>query len=1209
VAAVTPADGAQNVDVAVIIGITFDLPAVPESLEVSIDPSVSFAVTWSADARTAYLNPDADLDPDTDYTVTVHDVASTDDGWIEDEYVFSFTTQSSGEGEGEGGNEGEGEGVTEGETEGEPPSSYRQEMRDFVQALSAYAKAQHPGFLIVPQNGEALLTSNGAPGGTPSQDYLNAIDGQGREDVLYGYTADNVPTPAADRNAFIAMLDFAEAQGVEALVTDYCSTHSYMDDSYASNAARGYLSFAADSRELDRIPSYPAAPYQVNALSITNLAQAENMLYLLNAEPFASRAAYLSALDATNYDVFILDLFHDETALTAQEVAGLKTKANGGQRLLLAYMSIGEAEDYRYYWQMAWQPGSPSWLQAENPDWEGNYKVRYWDPGWQAIIFGSGNAYLNRILAAGFDGVYLDIIDAYEYFEEQSGEGEGMPEGEGVEEGQGTEEGEGEGEGEGIAEGEGEGEGEGEPLSSQVTFTTSEQVMVGGYLVNSDTLWRVEAMAGAVPENISAALDSLAVNQDGLDEGPVRVSWDGSWYVFSSERFDTEAAGWAGLAVAAGDLSSVASVRTASGLIHGSQPSITNDGATVVYVGSDGPHDRDIFVTHLEGSVWSTPVALSADSPFATHDRPVLSQTEDKVLFNAGDDFDHLLVCEVNTDGSGFRQAITPANAPAGSQASQIFSPSYAPDGSIVFETAWTGGEQIWRLPVEAGANPVLVGATFNNDNSPVVLPDGRIASLWLGHPDGNNGHHVKIMGANGQNSFMLTLPAIPPNFQDIADFGLGAGLWLGGSGEGEGEHAYYVALTGDDAWDGSMAHPWRTIQYAADHVSAGDTIYVMQGTYNERVDITRSGASYAYLTLAAYPGDTVTVDGTGIEVPEYSGLVNAIGVDWVRIQGLRVQNAGPYPTSTGIQIEDGNQNIVEDNYTYNTLSSGILVWNCTNALVDGNEVVMACNGGRNECITVGGSNNFEVRYNTVHDSGETESGGEGICIKDGSANGLIHHNAIHHVHRVGLYLDAWDKHTHDFEIYNNLVHDVDGADGFAFSSENGGLLENVAFYNNIGYDNGFLGLSVTYYGDPVPSRPMHNIRIVNNTFYNNGVSGWGGGITIDNPDIQNLVVRNNIVSQNLTFQIAVGAGVPLAQLSIDHNLIDGFRDETPEETRGTDYQEGPAGFVNAAAGDFHLTASSPAIDHGSPTNAATVDYDGRTRPRGAGYDLGAFEY
>ena len=80
-------------------------------------------------------------------------------------------------------------------------------------------------------------------------------------------------------------------------------------------------------------------------------------------------------------------------------------------------MSIGEAEDYRFYWDTAWESNEPEWLEGENPDWPGNYKVQYWEPDWQAIIFGGPDAYLDIIIAAGFDGVYLDIIDAFEYFE------------------------------------------------------------------------------------------------------------------------------------------------------------------------------------------------------------------------------------------------------------------------------------------------------------------------------------------------------------------------------------------------------------------------------------------------------------------------------------------------------------------------------------------------------------------------------------------------------------------------------------------------------------------------------------------------------------------------------------------------------------------------------------------------------------------------
>ena len=63
------------------------------------------------------------------------------------------------------------------------------------------------------------------------------------------------------------------------------------------------------------------------------------------------------------------------------------------------------------------ETGPGNFRFSENPAWRGNYKVRYWDAGWRAILFGSPGSYLDQIISRGFDGVYLDIIDAFEYFE------------------------------------------------------------------------------------------------------------------------------------------------------------------------------------------------------------------------------------------------------------------------------------------------------------------------------------------------------------------------------------------------------------------------------------------------------------------------------------------------------------------------------------------------------------------------------------------------------------------------------------------------------------------------------------------------------------------------------------------------------------------------------------------------------------------------
>ncbi|HEY66475.1 MAG TPA: hypothetical protein G4O02_18140, partial [Caldilineae bacterium] len=125
----------------------------------------------------------------------------------------------------------------------------------------------------------------------------------------------------------------------------------------------------------------------------------------------------LAAIGETAYDLIIMDYSADGTEageFTAAQIEALKHSPGGG-KIVLAYMSIGEAEDYRFYWQDGWHPGNPPWLDQENPDWPGNYKVHYWDPAWQAIIF----AYTDRLLDAGFDGAYLDLIDAYEYYADQ----------------------------------------------------------------------------------------------------------------------------------------------------------------------------------------------------------------------------------------------------------------------------------------------------------------------------------------------------------------------------------------------------------------------------------------------------------------------------------------------------------------------------------------------------------------------------------------------------------------------------------------------------------------------------------------------------------------------------------------------------------------------------------------------------------------------
>lgn len=152
----------------------------------------------------------------------------------------------------------------------------------------------------------------------------------------------------------------------------------------------------------------PAGAIQASAVSL--LSSVTSWGYQLQNLTVAKAAA-------SPFDLLVVDYSKDgsdATALKPDEVALLKRKPDGSRRLVVAYLSIGEAESYRYYWKAAWTRDKPSWLLGENPDWEGNYSVCFWDPEWQSLMFGNPAAYLDRIMAQGFDGIYLDKCDVTE---------------------------------------------------------------------------------------------------------------------------------------------------------------------------------------------------------------------------------------------------------------------------------------------------------------------------------------------------------------------------------------------------------------------------------------------------------------------------------------------------------------------------------------------------------------------------------------------------------------------------------------------------------------------------------------------------------------------------------------------------------------------------------------------------------------------------
>lgn len=113
----------------------------------------------------------------------------------------------------------------------------------------------------------------------------------------------------------------------------------------------------------------------------------------------------LSNIASAEFDMAVVDPFDDEgKPWSINEIAAVTTN-----KLLIAYLSMGAAESYRRYWQTDWKVGQPSWILAEDPDWPGNFDIAYWNPAWKAIAL----AELDKVIAQGFNGVYMDLIDAY----------------------------------------------------------------------------------------------------------------------------------------------------------------------------------------------------------------------------------------------------------------------------------------------------------------------------------------------------------------------------------------------------------------------------------------------------------------------------------------------------------------------------------------------------------------------------------------------------------------------------------------------------------------------------------------------------------------------------------------------------------------------------------------------------------------------------
>ena len=122
-------------------------------------------------------------------------------------------------------------------------------------------------------------------------------------------------------------------------------------------------------------------------------------------------------------DIVVMDYSRDggeDTKYSPEEISLLKEQGI----IPIAYISIGEAEDYRWYWKEEYYKNPPPWLGKENPNWPGNWAVKFWYREWQDIIY----RYIDKVIDQGFMGVYLDKVDIYEYWaDDENGEDVVLP--------------------------------------------------------------------------------------------------------------------------------------------------------------------------------------------------------------------------------------------------------------------------------------------------------------------------------------------------------------------------------------------------------------------------------------------------------------------------------------------------------------------------------------------------------------------------------------------------------------------------------------------------------------------------------------------------------------------------------------------------------------------------------------------------------------
>ncbi|OIP83987.1 MAG: hypothetical protein AUK44_03715 [Porphyromonadaceae bacterium CG2_30_38_12] len=416
----------------------------------------------------------------------------------------------------------------------------------------------------------------------------------------------------------------------------------------------------------------------------------------------------------------------------------------------------------------------------------------------------------------------------------------------------------------------------------------------------------------------------------------------------------------------------------------------------------------------------------------------------------------------------------------------------------------------------------------------------------------------------------------------------------------------YYVdAANGGDTRSGlSVALAVKSLFKAAEKTVAGDTVFVMNGTYtntngNPLITETSSGTATDWIVWTNYPGHTPVLNFIG-----WQGIY--IKGNYIEINGLTIRGQSANITLTQALAQGGScanpSGSLEGKYNGN----GIYVDGRTNTRVHHinvkNCTIYECGGGgiqtiQTDFITI--ENN--VIYNNAWYSIYAPSG---ISMyqnwnSDGSTDTNLIKNIIRNNKLYGnrMYV-PWPSHSCQFTDGNGII--IDDTKNTQNGSTLGAYKGRTLIYNNIVYNNG---------GSGIHTFQSEHVDIINNTAFENSQTP-----EIDNGEIfpQNSAdvrIFNNILvapaGQKINTNMSNGTGIVY-----NYNLH--FGGGTAALT-GANTKTGNPLFKDLAAFDFQLSTSSPAINAGistlSGSAAPTTDFAGLVRPNDVAHDMGAYEF